>query len=60
MMEQNSVAKIMSCKNPVLWYNARIGLTFPVTRQTDNAVWLQVPYNNNAWVYIDDVELTKE
>lgn len=47
---------IKSCRIPTLWYNAHVGELFTVTYETDTAVWVKVPDNNNAWVYKTDIE----
>lgn len=52
---QNRV-KIISCTNPILWYNDKIGETYNVSYETSTAYWVRVEGNLVAWVYKNDTE----
>lgn len=51
--------KVVSCKNPILWYVSRVGEEFEVSVDSERS-FLVKDNGFVSWVYKDDVVVVKE
>jgi hypothetical protein len=52
--------QIVSCVNPILWYNNHVNEVFTITWENEKAYWVKHPVQFNAWVYKSDVRIINE